>query len=216
MKAKSAGFTLLEIMIVIALLAVLIGLAAPSFGDFIRNSRLTGKANDMLAGLNLARTEAIKRHVPVTVCATDDVEAVTPECDADADFGQWIVFVDDGSDPDDPADPLDPIVDPANGTFEPGAGEVLLLRSSPSIASIATLPSADVEGYVQYGLDGFQRRDGGAAPTDLTILMCDDRGNKAVSGPDISAARAVFVSRTGRAEVSRSVDRIDLLEEECP
>ena len=70
MKAKSAGFTLLEIMLVIALLAILLGLGAPSFTEFMRNSRITGKANDLLAGLNLARTEAIKRHVPVTVCAT--------------------------------------------------------------------------------------------------------------------------------------------------
>jgi len=210
MKAKSAGFTLLEIMIVIALLAVLIGLAAPSFGDFIRNSRLTGKANDMLAGLNLARTEAIKRHAPVTLCASDDALAETPECDADADFGEWIVFVDDDG------NTAAASGDEGNGAFEPGSGETLLMRSSETITSIATFPAAAVEGYVQYGLDGFQRRDGGAAPTDLTILMCDDRGNKAVSGPDISAARAVFVSRTGRAEVSRSVDRIDLLEEECP
>ena len=91
MKAKSAGFTLLEIMIVVALVAVLIGISAPSIGEFIRNSRITGKANDLLAGLNVARTEAIKRHVPVTVCATNDALATTPACDADADFSQWIV-----------------------------------------------------------------------------------------------------------------------------
>jgi type IV fimbrial biogenesis protein FimT len=211
MKAKSAGFTLLEIMIVIALLAVLIGLGAPSFGEFIRNSRITGKANDLLAGLNVARTEAIKRHVPVTVCATDDATEATPECDADADFSQWIVFVDDDGNPD------DAVVDEGNGTFEAGSDEVLLLRSSESVTSITTLPSEDVAGYVQFGLDGFQRRDGGLdAPTDLSILMCDDRGNKAISGAEISAARALYVSRTGRSEVSRSVDRIDDLEEDCP
>lgn len=210
MKARSAGFTLLEIMIVIALLAVLLGLAAPSFGEFIRNSRITGKANDLLAGLNLARTEAIKRRAPVTVCATSDAAASTPECDADSDFSQWIVFVDDDGDPDDlPADE-------GNGTFEPLSGETLLLRSSGPVESISTLPSEDVAGYVQFGLDGFQRRDGGAAPADLSVLMCDDRGNKAISGSTISAARALFISRTGRSEVSRSVSRIDALEEDCP
>jgi type IV fimbrial biogenesis protein FimT len=214
MKAKSAGFTLLEIMLVIALLAVLLGLAAPSFSDFVRNSRMTSKANDLLAALNLARTEAIKRHVPVTVCATADAAAVAPECDADADFSQWIVFVDDDGDPD------DAVVDEGNGTFETDSDEILLLRSSDSIATITTLPSEDVEGYVQFGQDGFQRRDGGAAPTDLAVLMCDDRGNNAVSGADISAARAMFITRTGRAEVSRSVDRVadakDDFGVECP
>ena len=86
MKAKSAGFTLLELMIVVALVAVLIGISAPSMGEFIRNSRITGKANDLLAGLNVARTEAIKRRVPVTVCATDDSLEAEPACDAGADL----------------------------------------------------------------------------------------------------------------------------------
>ena len=214
MKAKSAGFTLLEIMLVIALLAILLGLAAPSFSDFVRNSRITGKANDLLAALNLARTEAIKRHVPVTVCATDDATAVAPECDADADFSQWIVFVDDDG------NPVAASGDEGNGTFEPDSDEILLRRSSESIESITTLPSEDVAGYVQFGQDGFQRRDGGAAPTDLAVLMCDDRGNKAISGSDISAARAMFITRTGRAEVSRSLERITGLKDdfgvECP
>jgi type IV fimbrial biogenesis protein FimT len=202
MKAKNAGFTLLEIMLVIALLAILVGLGAPSFGDFIRNSRMTGKANDLLGGLNLARSEAIKRHAPATVCATGDALAADPVCDADADFGQWIAFVDDDGDPD-----VD-TGDEGSGTFEPDSGETLLQRSSGPIESITTIASDDVAGYVQYGLDGFQRRDGGAAPTDLSVLMCDDRGNKAISGANTSAARALFISRTGRAEVSRSVGRI--------
>jgi type IV fimbrial biogenesis protein FimT len=202
MKAKHAGFTLLEIMIVIALLAVLVGIGAPSFGDFIRNSRITGKANDLLGGLNLARTEAIKRHAPVTVCAVLDASLSTPVCKDTADFSQWIAFVDDDGDPD--------VVsgNEGNGTFEPGSGEILLTRSSGTVASIKTIPSNAVKGYVQYGLDGFQRRADGSAPVDLSIRMCDDRKNKAVSGSNFSAARALFVSRTGRAEVSRSVTRI--------
>ena len=62
---------------------------------------------------------------------------------------------------------------------------------------------------MQYGPNGFQRRDDGSAPVNLSIVMCDDRGNKAISGATISAARALFIIRTGRAEVSRSVSRID-------
>jgi type IV fimbrial biogenesis protein FimT len=199
MKAKSSGFTLLEIMMVVALLAVLIGIGAPSMGEFIRNSRITGKANDLLAGLNLARTEAIKRHVPVTVCATADATAATPTCAVGEDFSEWFAFVDDGGDP----------ADVGNVTFEPDEDEVLLVRSSDTVGSITTIPAADVEGYIQFGMDGFQRRDGGDAPVDLGIVMCDERGNKAVSGSNISAARALFISRTGRAEVSRALGRID-------
>jgi type IV fimbrial biogenesis protein FimT len=202
MKAKSSGFTLLEIMMVVALLAVLIGLAAPSFGDFVRNSRITGKANDLLGGLNLARTEAIKRHVPISVCAVADASLDTPVCKDTADFSQWIAFVDDDT------TTITAKGTDGNGVFNSGSGEILLTRSSGTVASIKTIPSSDVKGYIQFGLDGFQRRSGGAAPTDLSIRMCDDRKNKAISGANISAARALFISRTGRSEVSRSVSRI--------
>jgi len=207
MKAKQSGFTLVEAMFVLVIAAILLSVAAPSFRDFIRNSRITGKANDLLVGLNLARSEAIKRHAPVVVCATDDASAAAPTCDAGADFSQWIVFVDDDGDSGVASG------NEGNGTYEPGSDEVLLSRSSGTIPSISTTPSAGVADgndfrYVQFGLDGFQQRGDASAPTDVSVIMCDDRGNVAASGADASAARALFISRTGRAEVSRSVTRI--------
>ena len=68
MKAKQAGFTLIELMFTIVVLAVLLGIGVPNFRDFVRNSRLTSAANDLLTDVNLARSEAVKRRVPVTLC----------------------------------------------------------------------------------------------------------------------------------------------------
>ena len=67
MKAKQSGFTLVELMFTITVLAVLLGIGVPNFRDFIRNSRMTAAANDLLADLNLARSEAVKRRVAVTL-----------------------------------------------------------------------------------------------------------------------------------------------------
>ena len=58
---KIQGFTLIELMITLAIAAILASLAAPSFRDIIQNNRMTTQYNDLLASLSLARSEAIKR-----------------------------------------------------------------------------------------------------------------------------------------------------------
>jgi len=64
------GFTLIELMVAITVLAILLGLAIPSFRDASLGSRLTGYSNDMVASVRLARSEAIKRNRVVVLCAT--------------------------------------------------------------------------------------------------------------------------------------------------
>jgi type IV fimbrial biogenesis protein FimT len=64
------GFTLIEMMVVFTVLAVLLGIAAPSFDNIALSSRLTSVANDFVASANLARSEAFKRNVIVKLCAS--------------------------------------------------------------------------------------------------------------------------------------------------
>lgn len=59
-------------MVTIAILAILAGLAYPSFMNLINGERLTSSANELVASLQLARTEAIRLGSPVTVCRSDD------------------------------------------------------------------------------------------------------------------------------------------------
>ncbi len=62
-----AGFTLIELFVTIAIAGIVLSIAVPSFQNTIRNARLTANINQVVTALNLARSEAIKRNLPVSV-----------------------------------------------------------------------------------------------------------------------------------------------------
>lgn len=69
---ENRGFTLIELMITIAVMAILMSIAVPAFQSFVQNGRMAGRANEVMAGLAYARSEAVKRAADVTVCASSD------------------------------------------------------------------------------------------------------------------------------------------------
>ena len=78
------GFTLIEILVTFAVMAILLGLAAPSFIAFQRNSELTSTANSFLSALSVARAEAMKRQLNALVVPIRDNDW----------SGGWRVYVD--------------------------------------------------------------------------------------------------------------------------
>jgi type IV fimbrial biogenesis protein FimT len=69
--ARYRGFTLLELMVTVAVLSILLTLGVPAFGDLVRNNRIATQANQLVAAINIARSEAVKRgrNVQVSVVA---------------------------------------------------------------------------------------------------------------------------------------------------
>jgi type II secretion system protein H len=69
-----SGFTIIELMIVVVVMMIGVALAVPSFRELIRNSNVATNANDLIAALNVARTEAIKRGTRVAVISASGTE----------------------------------------------------------------------------------------------------------------------------------------------
>jgi type IV fimbrial biogenesis protein FimT len=89
--SREGGFTLVELMVTLAIAAIVMTMAVPSFTDMTRNNRLTTQANQLVTALNLARSEAITRRVTVDVAATD-------AGDASNEWGEgWSVAVNGGA-----------------------------------------------------------------------------------------------------------------------
>jgi type IV fimbrial biogenesis protein FimT len=85
------GFSLLELMVGVTVLAVLLGLAVPTFRDVIESNRVVAQNNDFIAALNSARSEAIKRSNAVTMCASANGAA----CSGATSWSSgWITFAD--------------------------------------------------------------------------------------------------------------------------
>ena len=71
-RSGGAGFTVVELMIALAVLAVLVALAVPNFNDATLTARLNGFANSLVASAQVARSEAIKQNATITLCTSTD------------------------------------------------------------------------------------------------------------------------------------------------
>jgi type IV fimbrial biogenesis protein FimT len=140
------GFTMIELLVTIAILAILLSIAVPSFIMIVQDSRLVGQTNELVTSLNYARSEAIKRGVRVSVCSRFDNTTCAAVVNWDSG---WLVFV-----------------DPINfGVRDPG--ETVLQVRQP-LENGNTLRTNGLPG-VTYQSSGFSGNAG-------TFRLCDSRG----------------------------------------
>jgi type IV fimbrial biogenesis protein FimT len=144
-KTSNDGFSLVELMIVIAIVAILLVIALPSFRDTFNRNRITTESNDLVTAFTLARSEAITRTVPVSVCPSSTGTSCIGT-GAAADWGRgWIVFVDQGVagtvDGSDSVIRLWPAIATAQGdAVTPGTATVFIQFLPDGSTKLATTP----------------------------------------------------------------------------
>ncbi len=196
----SIGFTLVELLITLVIAGILLGLAVPQMTAFIQRDRLVTQANELVADLSFARSEAIKRGTNVIVCKSNDLDQPIPSCNAtlaDPWTSGRVIWVD---------------LPPANGAI--GAGEVLRVREQLDGADNhdnRLLGDGDANGtgtrLVFTGLGTTTRANlAGAATTQWRL--CDKRG--------ASHGVAIAINIMGHARVTKKGEDKDGAALVCP
>lgn len=138
---QSKGFTLLEALVVVAILGILVSLAAPSLAGLRERHQLQAQAEGFLDSLILARSEALRRQQRVTLCA----RASDSACDAAGAWQQgWLVFVD------------------ANDNAQRDADEPLIEVHAAVPAGMRLTVTNTVKAYFSYGSEGRSMSTNGA------------------------------------------------------
>lgn len=106
---KLGGITLIEILITLALIAILLAWAVPDFVGLYQRNVLTSEANTLLTHLMHTRSEAVKRNLPVVICRSEDGYSCLRSTSSRADWGVgWLIYA--NTDDDKVRDPAEPVI----------------------------------------------------------------------------------------------------------
>lgn len=178
---RAGGFTLLELIITIVVLAIVAAFAVPSFQQTVMNNRLAAQINEASSLISYARGEAAKlQDGVVTVCASAD----SASCSGAGTWETgWIVFRD---------------VD-ADRTIDAGVDQLLKVSGPLAGGNTFRIRGLTSNGgnFIQFASNGFPVPPAGSSAAG-TIMICDSRG--------ADWARAIVVGVAGQVRLARNTD----------
>ena len=172
--SRIAGFTLIELMVTVAIAAVLLVVAVPSFVSFQRNSELTSATNSFVAAINAARGEAMKRGMNAML---------VPSTGTDWSSG-WTVFVDQDR----------------SGTLNTGD---LTVIQQPALASYFSATGQgtanETPAYIMFDASGYAKtKTAGFGALTMTIARSDLSG-----AAQSEQTRRIVIAKSGRARACK-------------
>ena len=165
---KENGFTLIELIVSMAIAAIVLSVGVPTFRGVILDNGMAANANRFATSINLARSSAVRYQRNAVICASANWNQATPTCSTGTDWSVgWVVYVDKDRDGAIDADEIVSVAEPMDDdvTF-----------SSGSLSSF----TYDARGFVNNA-------------DNLTI--CDDRTGETGRSIRINAAGRINVSR---------------------
>lgn len=177
--APQGGFTLVELMVTLAVLAILIGVAIPSFSTLMASNRLTAATNNFVTAINLARMEALRRNQRVTLCKAAP-GATSCDTSPSSSWGNgWVVFAEGGT--------------AASLSLDTSTDTILSRGGGNLPADILVLGNGAAQTYISYVPDGTSRLFGGGFFA-ATVRVC----STSASLTNDTRARDIVISNSGR------------------
>jgi type IV fimbrial biogenesis protein FimT len=172
---KSRGFTLLEVMVVLSIIAVLTTLAAPSFVQLIRSNSMSSSVNAFMADMRFARSESIRRGGAIVLCRSDNPEGASPVCGSGSEWvGGWIIFHD------------------LDNSGDRNTGDVVIRVQAP-ITTMDSIIASGTSSLTTFRFSATGRLQGQSSSTQLSF---------GGSSFDNSQKRVVCVNLSGRVRIA--------------
>lgn len=178
---KNQGFTLIELVMVMAIVAIVLAVGIPSMQSMARTSYTPTLSNEFLKALAMARNEAIKRGYPVYICSTVNPTAASPACSLAGSTNWedgWLMMLDEDDD----------------GDFTDQAENPLLVHEAiRSDYSLNGEPA--VKNLIGFQATGFATQAG-------NVVLCNS--HVVTFSTDKKYARVIAVNGSGRSRVFKA------------
>lgn len=179
-RLRQTGLTMIELLITLAVLAILLAIGIPSFEGLMASTRVTNTTNELLSAFAQTRSEAIRRGQRVTIC----ISANGIQCTNAGNWEQgWIIFSD---------------ATRAGNVANVDAGEIVIHNNRVSLTGITIQGAAALPRYISFSSDGQSRTLAGAIQTG-NIEVCST--SSALS--DNNRARRLQINASGQVVMTQ-------------
>lgn len=181
-RTRQRGFSMIELMVTVAVAAILLAVAVPNLRSFMRRNTIASETNDLIGDLQFARSSAVNRRSLVAVCAKS-TSAISCAGTNTYENG-WIIYIPTSAG----------AVYAGSGVVDGTGADTTVLRvgSAPVSIAIRSLVTTPVT---------FNQRGELSSGTDVTFGVCSKATSTATAGESINGAQGVLVTQasSGRA-----------------